>query len=156
MLEKGGSGSNKLPERAKSRDLLNLDEHYRVLEKFIRETGIGADAKCRTCIEAALFSVVGRIKRSARSKDTVFFDVALAGIIGYVEWCKQIPYVPRGTYGKDLDAHKEVVERAARWLSNKADWLDPEKAENDLWYLYDSLGPPPSLPRHQNEKKSSG
>ena len=152
MLEKEGSGPAKLPERAKSRDILNLDEHYRVLEKFIRETEIGCDAKCRTCIEAALFTVVGRVK-TANSKETVFFDIALAGIIGYVEWCKQIPYVPRKTYGKDLDAHIEIVKRGAEWLSNNGSWLDPEKAEDALSYLYDLLGPPPSLPRHQNVKK---
>lgn len=85
-----------------------------------------------------------------------FFEIALSGVIGYVEWCKQIPYVPKATYGKDLDAHKGILERAAEWLSNNASWLDPERAEDDLAYLYDSLGPPPSLPRHQNEKKSSG
>jgi hypothetical protein len=154
MLEEKGSGLTKPLGRGKSEKMLDLNEHYRVLARFIKETGIGGDAKCRTCIETTLFSVVGRVERPARSKNTVFFEIALAGIIGYVEWCKQIPYVPKGTYGKDLDAHKEIVERAARWLSNNVDWLDPESAEDNLWYLYDSLGPPSSLPRHQNKKKS--
>ena len=137
----------------KSRSFLDLNKHDSVLKKFVAKTGIGGNAECYLYIQLALFSVVGRIGRPKHWNDVVFFEIALAGLIGEVEFCKNQPYVPRVTCWGDLDAHSDVVGRAGKWLSYNASWLDQEQAEDELHFLYDALGPVRTLPRYQNKKE---